>query len=335
MPESVNRIRAELDLRITLGRCITILHGFAAPEVAELYERARTLSGLIGDTHSHFYTLTGLWEYHEVRGDLAVARHLAHEALRLAEVSGEVGLRIKAYDVLADGSHYTGEFSAGHDYAERGISLYRSAEHGALADEFGGYDPGVACRSEGALSLWFLGYSEQARRRSAEGIELARRLHRPFSIALALGYATWLEAYRHDAEATAIRARQLEAFCIDNGFEYFLAHARVLGGWARARTHDAEGGLAQIRSGIDAYANTGATLDRPLWLGLLADALRVQRKFDDSLLATEDGLSLTERTQANFWKAELLRMRGHVLLASDPSQREAAERSIREGIACA
>ena len=49
-----------------------------------------------------------------------------------------------------------------------------------------GYDPGVMCLSYAAWALWFLGYPDQALKRSQEALTLARELSHPFSLAVAL-----------------------------------------------------------------------------------------------------------------------------------------------------
>ena len=49
-----------------------------------------------------------------------------------------------------------------------------------------GQDPGVACQSYACLALWFLGYPDQALKRSQEALTLAQELSHPFSLAFAL-----------------------------------------------------------------------------------------------------------------------------------------------------
>ena len=52
-----------------------------------------------------------------------------------------------------------------------------------------GQDPGVACLSYAAWALWFLGYPDQALKRSHEALTLAQELSHPFSLAFALSFA--------------------------------------------------------------------------------------------------------------------------------------------------
>ena len=47
-------------------------------------------------------------------------------------------------------------------------------------------DPRVECLSYAAWTLWFLGYPDQALKRSQEALALAEELSHPFSLAFAL-----------------------------------------------------------------------------------------------------------------------------------------------------
>ena len=69
-----------------------------------------------------------------------------------------------------------------------------------------GHDPGVACLSYAALTLWYLGYPDQALKRSHEALTLAQELSHPFSLALALSFAAMLHQFRREGQAAQERA---------------------------------------------------------------------------------------------------------------------------------
>ena len=60
LPEGTERDRLELALLSTLGVALTIQHGWAAPEVAQVYQRAQTLSERVGPTPQLFWVLWGM-----------------------------------------------------------------------------------------------------------------------------------------------------------------------------------------------------------------------------------------------------------------------------------
>ena len=71
---------------------------------------------------------------------------------------------------------------------EEGITHYTPDQHRAPVFHIG-QDPGVACRSYAAMTLWLLGYPAQALARLYEALALAHALSHPFSLAYARSMA--------------------------------------------------------------------------------------------------------------------------------------------------
>jgi predicted ATPase len=69
LPESAERDRQELTIRNTIGTPLISVHGYASPEAGVAFNRARVLSGRLGDARALFATLSGEWAFHFVRGD--------------------------------------------------------------------------------------------------------------------------------------------------------------------------------------------------------------------------------------------------------------------------
>src|SRR5262249_56450642 len=105
---------------------------------------------------------------------------------------------------------------------------------------------------------------------------------------------------------------------------------RVIRGWARAADGRIDG-LEEIAVGLRASRATGARLEDPFYLGLWADAhLRVGTP-EAGLGAVEEALEIAARERAHYYDAELLRLRGELLLAA--GQASDAEAAIREALA--
>src|SRR5262249_16628595 len=72
-PDSPERRERELGLRTVLGPALMVTKGMGAREVEENYTRALGLCRQFGERPELFAVLRGLWEYHELRGDLKTA----------------------------------------------------------------------------------------------------------------------------------------------------------------------------------------------------------------------------------------------------------------------
>lgn len=69
---------------------------------------------------------------------------------------------------------HCGEFAAAREHLEEGSALYNPQQHPAIGLHYG-QAVGVLSLSYGALTLWALGYPEQAWKRCHEALALAER----------------------------------------------------------------------------------------------------------------------------------------------------------------
>jgi predicted ATPase len=84
--------------------------------------------------------------------------------------------------------------------------------------------------------------------------------------------------------------------------------------WAiTVQEHSAEG-LVQLRQGLDVYRSTGAELQRPHFLTLLAEASGLLGQPEGGLAALDEALTLMEKTGERYYETELHRQRGELLL---------------------
>ena len=67
----------------------------------------------------------------------------------------------------------------------------------------------------------------------------------------------------------------------------------------------------------------------------LAEVLAKAGRFDESLVAAAEAFQRTERNDASWWMPEALRIKGEILMQSDPSNIEAIEDCFTGSLACA
>ena len=94
-----------------------------------------------------------------------------------------------------------------------------------------------------------------------------------------------------------------------------LAQARIIRGWARAACGDGDVGVVELRAGLDAYRSTGAFIEQPHYLGLLADALLRTGHPGEALDHVEEALAALEGSSAALHGPELHRLRAMALVA--------------------
>jgi predicted ATPase len=313
LPETPQRPEQELSLQIALGTALTATKGWAAPEVEEVYTRARELCQCIGETPQLGPVLWGLWHFHAVRGRPQTARELGEQFLRVARRAREPAPLLAAHFVLGAALCLLGEFPSAREHWERSLSCYDPQQHRSHALLYGA-DPGVFCLAWSPHLLWQLGYADQALTRSGEALALARKLSHPFSSALVLAYAAMLHQFRRDPRAVCDLAEAAMTLCAEQEFAYYLAWGRIMRGWAAAEAGDRETGVAEMRRGLAALRATGAGLRQPYYLGLLAEACGKAGRAEEGLALLAEALKLVDDTGERWWEAELHRLKGDLLL---------------------
>lgn len=153
LPDTPERVQAELTLQTALGPALMATRGYAAPEVAATYNRARELCQQAGDTAELFPVLWGLWLLYTGRAEHETAREFGEQCLSLAQRLDDPALLLEAHIALGTSGFYLGQFAQAHAHVEQGVRLYDPHQHHALAFRYANMDPGVICL---AVAGWTL-----------------------------------------------------------------------------------------------------------------------------------------------------------------------------------
>src|SRR5215831_14926578 len=303
-PETARRRDQELELLATLGPFLVRTQGYAMPEVGETYERALALSRESGNKHI-YPVLSGSFVFHVVRAQLEKSRELAQEFLDLAMQEDESALRGAGHFLLASSNFHLGQFETARCHVEESLRTYAGPSKSVLA-LFAGPDIGVFCRSYLAHILWMLGQGERAVTTAQEAIVAARDVGHPFSMAIALDYAAMLHVFARESKAALARAKEAVALCGKYDFEYYLAIAEILAGWAQTLEGEGEAGLTQLRQGLDRLRSTGAEIRLPFYHGLLAEACAATGRVGEALANVSNAFAYQNKN-GEIWAENYLR----------------------------
>ena len=317
LPDTPERARQELTLQIALGPALIANRGFAAPEVEQTYTRARQLCQQVGDAPQLFPVLIGLFRFYLVRAELQTAHELGTQCLSLAQRVQDPALLLDAHRSLAPFLAARGDLVSAREHAERGIALYDAQQHRSHAFLYV-LDPGVVCFSIGAWALWVLGYPDQALKRSHEALTLARELSHPLSLAFALTFAALFRQLRREGGLAREQAEALRTLSTEQGFPQWLAMGTILWGWALAE--QGEEGITHIRQGLAAHRATGAELQRPYFLTLLAETYGKGGQAEEGLSVLAEALAQMDRTGDGWYAVELYRLKGELALIQSRGQ---------------
>jgi predicted ATPase/class 3 adenylate cyclase len=314
LPESPERIQQELQLQIALGAPLLMTKGYAAPEVEWLYDRARALCQQLEDPAQLASTLFGLWVFYLARTRLETALEMGRQLMALAEQRQDQALLLQAHQVQGINFFNLGQLELARTHLEQAIALYDPFKHGLeLASASVGADRGVTCLAHLALTLWLLGYPDQALERSRAALALAESLSHPYSIVFARCWGAWLHQYRREAELTWQQTEAALAIAQERGFTLLEPLLTILQGWSLAARRQPETGLAQIQQGLNDYEATGAAVGQLHLLAMLAEVQGQLGQFEAGLATLAEAIRLVPDKGERFTEAELVRLKGELL----------------------
>ncbi|MEW6296361.1 MAG: adenylate/guanylate cyclase domain-containing protein, partial [Thermodesulfobacteriota bacterium] len=326
LPDTPRRAQHELFLQLTLGNALLTTRGYAAPEVAKAYTRARELCQQVGDTPHLFPVLWGSLVVCVIRAELQKAREVADRLLHLAEERQDAALLLEAHYAVGIPLFWLGEFGLARTHLEQALGLYDPPQHRLQAVLYGQEERGVTSLAYAAWALWHLGYADQALARAGEALTLAHELVPPFSQAFALCFAAWLHQSRREGDLTRERAAAVIALATEQGFPDWLAWGTILQGWALTEQGRGEEGIAQMRQGLATYQATGAELARPYFLALLAEAYGKVGQAEEGLGVIAEAMRAMTKNGERQYEAELYRLKGELMLQQEGKGQSAEDK---------
>ena len=122
LPETPARAQHELILQIMLGPAMSVIRGYAAPEVEQAYTRARELCQQVGDASQLFQVLFGLRLFHLQRAEVKTALELARTLLGLAQRAHDPVLYVAAHQALVTVLFWRGELPQARAHVDEGLA---------------------------------------------------------------------------------------------------------------------------------------------------------------------------------------------------------------------
>jgi predicted ATPase len=328
LPEAPERHKQELEIQMALGPALVAARGPADARVGQAYARAWELCQLLEDNAHLPLVLRGRQVFHYVSGELNKAREFAKQLLDLAERQQDPALLVGSYHALGQTLFPLGDLIACRKTVEQGIALFDPAQH--RLPNWPGGQSGEQCYLYGAFVLWVLGYPDQAMRRAEEALAMAEELANPGNLINTLAFVALVHVFRREPAAARRQAQATMELSTEHRNAHFLAHGTIRHAWALAAEGQAEEGIAEMHQGIVTYRATGARTWLPFFLGLQAETYARGNELDNGLASVAEARALADETEQGCWQAELNRIKGELLVASD--NHAEAERSFFQAL---
>jgi class 3 adenylate cyclase/predicted ATPase len=331
-PEAAGeQARQELQVRLLLGPALMASEGYASPKVEQVYSRARELCAVVGDPPQLCAVLYGLFGIHNTRGSYETANDLALEMVMLADNLKDPVLLVLALSSAGQTQFLLGELGGSHGQFERTAGLYNRERQRELT-LLAGFDCGIAAMAWDSLAMWMLGYPDRALSGVDRAAALARESGHRHSLIYTLSFRAWLCHFRREWQAALEQAQTVGALADEHGFPLWKLWATTLGGAAMVEAGQTHEGREQLLGGVEAMRAAGARITMTQTLSLVAQAHARCADLCQAMAAIEEALGAAETSGERYYLAELNRVRGELLLMSQPSNNPEAEQSFRRSI---
>src|SRR5260370_35858344 len=146
---------------------------------------------------------------------------------------------------------WMGQFMPAQTHLELSCSLYDPTAYPSHGADLPGFCKGVHSLMFSGLSVWHLGFPDQARDRLERALSLARQQADPFCLCLALAGSSHIDRLRGETIAASKFANAMFHLAQEQGFRGFLAMATAGRGATLGACGQAEEGITQLRAGLE------------------------------------------------------------------------------------
>jgi predicted ATPase len=251
LPPTPERWQQEVTLRTSKARALMTLRGYTG-EVEDAFQQALALFEGQRELPQIFPVLRSLASFYQYRADFTKVTEMGREILRLAEASGEPGMLVDGHFVVGSGLAFSGGLQEGVRHLETAISLFTAEGYRPRRMRLGN-DPRVPCYTTLGFLLWMSGFPDRAVVESTHGVEIARQLNHPFSLAYGLYHSGFLHLWRREFDLSRERALGVLDVVDEHELPIWRAVGTCLLGASNTGLGDPAQGLSQIQEGIEMY----------------------------------------------------------------------------------
>ncbi len=323
--------RREMKLQAALAASLMYARGLV-PELGVIWARIFEIAERLGDTKYQLRSLWGRWAFHVSGNEHQVALQLAQRFCALAAKQPDQTEELVGERMMGVSQFWLGDLPAARRHLERVLARHAAPHYRSYIIRYQ-TDPHVTARAVLARILWLQGFPEQALRTAEGAVEDAGAINHEVSLCYALAHggcsiALWI--------GDLDRAERYVTMLLDHSASHALPYWGALGRIHQAvlvmRRGDIDRGLRLLRIVLDDLSAMSA-MNYLMFLSNLAEAFGRAGQIADGLATTERAIQRSENIEERWVIAELLRVKGELVLLQGGSGAAAeAETHFRQAL---
>jgi predicted ATPase/DNA-binding winged helix-turn-helix (wHTH) protein len=315
-------VRHEMQLLSALGSALMLTRG-TGPDTTAALTNALALAERLDDADYRLRALWGLYVDHLTRGYYQAALTFAERFRWHAITSADPADLLVGDRMIGSALHVLGNQIEARRYIEHMLDHYVAPNDRSDKIRFQ-FDQRIAARCFHSRILWLQGFADQAMQIAANTVEDALAIDHPVSVFLALfQMACPVALLANDLPAAESFVRMLLDLSVKHGVDGWNVAGRCFRGVLLIRRGDIAAGLELLGTALASMPETAFHLHYVQFLAESAQALARTGEVAKGLLMIEGALARCERNEEGWYVAELMRVKGELLL-QDSGDRPAA-----------
>jgi tetratricopeptide (TPR) repeat protein len=325
VPEVNERQRAELALRAIESTIMFVSHGGPSLEREHAVKRVCELAEMIGAKEQSLRGLMTLCNVYFTRGEPREGFELAKRCISLAKETQDPSLLADAFYSAGIMAFSCGRMRDAASYFNDAVQhMNRSTQTVSVV----GFPYG-AFASIRALPLPLLGCVSEGFKQAEEGLRFTRKSGNLFFLGLALTLKAIFDSLTREPGQARVLTEEAIALSQENGFAQWLNLGHCLHGWALLDLGLPEEAIAEMEEAIAACGHMGGMPRLQYYKCLLGQGYARIGESEKALATLNKALEHIERTGEKIDQADILRLKGEILLMRDRRATQEAEGCFR------
>jgi predicted ATPase/DNA-binding winged helix-turn-helix (wHTH) protein len=302
-------------------------------ETGAAWTTALELAEGLGDTDYRLRALWGLWAGRINNGEFTAARAFAERFCSVAESTADPNDFAVGERMVGVSLHFLGDQAGARRHIEHMLNRYVTPIRRSDVVRFQ-FDQRVTARITLARVLWLQGFADRAMRAVESNIDEALSINHTLSLCNTLAQAACPVALLAGDLAAADRfVAMFLHHTAGLALDVWHTYGRCFRGMLLIERGRLDIGLPLLRAAIDELREARFVQYHTTFIATLAEGYAEASRFAEGLAAIDEALAQAERNDERWSIAELLRIKGElVLLKGAPNAPRAAEELFLESI---
>jgi tetratricopeptide (TPR) repeat protein len=328
--------QTELTDRRTI-ECLTLqalaastLGGFGASQITDIYDRAIQVSRRLRDEGSSFPIANVYWGFVS-NTDYGRAQSVADQLLIQANATHQKEAMALAQLAVGVSSLHRGELAQAEAVLRESSRIWKTSTGDRSHIHLFTMDPAVATSLMLARTQCLSGQWTAAEQNCEIALRLAREIKHERTLAYAVALSADIFHLGGDAPKALRIAEEAERMATQFELPYECIWARAIKAWALAQSGDAATAIALFRDSLAQYRGPASTK----LLCHYAEALLSAGQLTAASAVLNDAVAVSQSLGERYYEAELLRVRGELILRKARPSPERAARLFQEALRAA